>query len=214
MDKIGHLRQWLDTGSINIFGIAFSGKDTVGKRLAEDLHATFLSSGDIVRDARMHAAPNIQAAARVSDNGRWMPTNEFRELILPYLYSPNLTGQALILSMVGRWSGEEKPVMEALQKGGHPTKAVVLLHLSEDEAWSRRESSLDPNSRNLNRLDDADAHKVQGRFNDFQEKTGPVIDLYRNMGILVEVNGEQSREKVYADVVDALYGLSRASTSQ
>jgi len=215
MEKIEHIQQWLGTGSINIFGIAFSGKDTVGKRLAEDLGAVFLSSGDIIRHARENStATHIKAAAHVSDSGTWMPTDEFRELIVPYLYGPEVTGRALILSMVGRWIGEETPVLEALKQGGHQTKAVVLLKLSEKEAWSRRELATDPDSRNMRRLDDAETHKVQGRFDDFRDKTQPVITIYRKMGILLEVNGEQPRDKVFEDVIDALYEFSRASTSQ
>lgn len=214
-EKIQAIKAWLGTGSINIFGIAFSGKDTVGKRLTEDLQAVFLSSGDIIRHARENTtAAHIKAAVSVSDSGTWMPTNEFRELIVPYLHGAEITGRALILSMVGRWIGEEAPVLEALKQGGHQTKAVVLLKLSEKEAWSRRDSTTDPDSRNMGRLDDAETHKVQGRFDDFQDKTLPVITIYRKMGVLVEVNGEQPREKVFDDVIDALYEFSHASTSQ
>ena len=215
MEKTEHIRKWLGTGSINIFGIAFSGKDTVGKRLADDLGAEFLSSGDIIRHARENAtAAHIKAAVSVSDNGTWMPTDEFRELIVPYLHGKEVAGRALILSMVGRWIGEEAPVLEGLKQGGHQTKAVVLLRLSEKEAWSRRESTTDPDSRNMRRLDDAETHKVQGRFDDFRSKTLPVIRIYRQMGILIEVDGEQPRDKVFSDVIDALYEFSRASTSQ
>lgn len=213
-DKIRRLANWLGTGSINIFGIPFSGKDTVGKRLADELHASFLSSGDIIRSARLAAPAHIQAAVKVSDNGTWMPTNEFRELIVPYLYSPDIEGRALILSMVGRWIGEEGPVLAALQKGGHQTKAVVLLNITEDAAWQRQAAVTDPDSRNIGRLDDGETQKVQGRFDDFRHKTLPVIDTYRQMGILIEVDGEQSRDNVYREVVDKLYEFSLASASQ
>ena len=45
MEKnIGIIKKQLGVGSINIFGLPFSGKDTVGKRLADDLGAVLLSS--------------------------------------------------------------------------------------------------------------------------------------------------------------------------
>ena len=50
-EKIQFIKEWLGTGSINIFGLPFSGKDTVGVRLAEDLGGRFLSSGMILRAA-------------------------------------------------------------------------------------------------------------------------------------------------------------------
>jgi cytidylate kinase len=49
--KIEIIKNWLGTGSINVFGLPFSGKDTVGIRLAELLGAKFLSSGLILRAA-------------------------------------------------------------------------------------------------------------------------------------------------------------------
>lgn len=213
-DNINHLKKWLGTGSINIFGIAFSGKDTVGKQLADKLEASFLSSGDIIRQARETGSEKVKAATTVSDSGVWMPTDEFRELVLPYLYGDEIAGKPLVLSMVGRWIGEEGPVLESLNKGNHPIKAVVVLNLSEKTAWQRRELALDPNSRNQSRLDDTDAHKVQSRFDDFKEKTLPVIEIYKKMGLIIEIDGEQNREKVFSDVVNKLYEFSLASASQ
>lgn len=208
-EKITQIKSWLGTGSINIFGIAFSGKDTTGKRLATLLGAEFLSSGDIIRDARNNARSQaIESAINVSDTGVWMPTDEFRDLVLPCLYSEDITDKPLILSMIGRWIGEEQPVMDALKRGGHDTKAVILLNLTEAEAWRRRSLAMDPDSRNIGRVDDADEIKVQGRFNDFKEKTLPVIEVYRKMGILLEIDGEQDKDKVFADVIDSLYDFA------
>ncbi|MDR1969924.1 MAG: nucleoside monophosphate kinase [Candidatus Nomurabacteria bacterium] len=208
-EKITQIKTWLETGSINIFGVAFSGKDTVGKHLAEILNAEFLSSGDIVRAARENTTnEHVQAAAKISDTGVWTPTEEFKELIVPYLYDKKLDGQALILSMVGRWIGEEEPVMAALERGGHATKAVILLNVSEDEVWRRWELAKDPNARNLGRADDSDRAKVRGRLNDYHDKTLPVIAKYREMGLLIEINGEQTRDAVFAETISKLRDFS------
>ena len=54
--KILTIKQWLGTGSINIFGLPMSGKDTVGVKLAEFLGGKFLSSGlTIFRQRRTEA---------------------------------------------------------------------------------------------------------------------------------------------------------------
>jgi len=210
-EKILHIKKWLGTGSINIFGRAFAGKDTVGKQLSEILNAEFLSSGDIVRAARKNTSDQaIKAAAHVSDTGAWMPMDEFKELIVPYLYADNIAGRALILSMVGRWIGEETPVMNALEKGGHNTKAVVVLNVTDNEIWRRWELANDVNSRNVGRADDSDKTKVQGRLDEFADKTLPVIEVYRQMGLVIEIDGERSREEVFGDVINQLYEFSCA----
>lgn len=207
-DKIAEIKKWLGTGSINIFGIQFSGKDTVGKRLADAIGAEFLSSGDIVRSARDNSKDsNIRRAAQVSESGALTPMDEFLELIVPYMYDEKIAGKALVLSSVGRWIGEEGPVLEALQKGGHDTKAVLLLNVSEDEVWHRwREAQGD--TRNTGRTDDMDEEKVAKRISEFRDKTLPVIQVYRKMEILLDINGQQDRDTVFNDVIDRLYAFA------
>ena len=34
IDKLAKIKAWLGTGSLNVFGLPMSGKDTVGERLA------------------------------------------------------------------------------------------------------------------------------------------------------------------------------------
>ena len=48
-ERIDTIKKWLGYGSINIFGLPMSGKDTQGVKLAETLNAKFLSSGMIIR---------------------------------------------------------------------------------------------------------------------------------------------------------------------
>lgn len=213
MDKIAYIREWLKTGSINIFGLQFSGKDTVGTRLAELFDAKFISSGDIMRDIFLEKTaesdPDVKRAAEVGSlSGSLMPTEEFKKMIVERLSQTDLDGKSLVLSTVGRWIGEESPVMSALNASGHPTKAVLLLRISEDEAWRRWQVA--QNTRNGGRHDDIDEEKVARRLGEFRKKTLPVIEIYRNMGVLLEINGEQEQDKVFQDVVDTLYEFSRA----
>ncbi len=212
MEKIDHIRKWLGSGSINIFGLQFSGKDTVGKQLANLLGAQFISSGDVMRDIFLHkdatTDPKIwQAAQSSSLTGFLMPTDEFQLMIASTLSNPALDGKPLILSTVGRWIGEEQPVLELLRSSDHETKAVLLLTISEAEAWRRWQEVRD--ARDGGRHDDVDEEKVARRFAEYYDKTIPVIDVYRGMNILLEVNAEQKRETVLSDVIDVLYEFSR-----
>lgn len=211
-EKILQIQQWLDTGSINIFGIQFSGKDTVGKRLAAAIGAEFLSSGDIVRSARDNSTDSsMKRAAQVSETGLLTPIDEFIKLIVPYMYDKKIAGKALILSSVGRWIGEEGPVLEGLKKGNHDTKAVLLLNVSEDEVW-RRWREAQGGIRNVGRTDDIDEEKVTRRISEFKDKTLPVIEVYRKMGILLEVNGQQDRDVVFTEVIDRLHTFATRDT--
>lgn len=217
MEKIASIREWLGTGSINIFGIQFSGKDTVGRYLAELFSAEFISSGDVMRAvfSKPETAANEQiweAAKLGSLSGQLMPTNEFQHMMTERLAQPDLMGRPLILSTIGRWIGEEGPIMSALNESNHPTKAIVLLNISEEILWQRWHIVHD--TRNGGRDDDIDETKVARRISEYKDKTLPVIEVYRDMGLVLEINGEQPREQVFDDVIEALYEFSRASASQ
>lgn len=207
--KIRIIKQWLGTGSINIFGIQFSGKDTLGVKLAELLDANFLSSGDLVRAAaKKNSSAEIQQAAIDSEQGILTPTEQFRELIVPHLKDECLMGKPLVLSSVGRWYGEEEVVMQALRESRHDLKAVIVMEISLDEVWRRWELSKDE-PRNGGRVDDLDKAKVNKRLTEFREKTIPVIEKYDQLGLSYHVNSEQSREDTLAEVVDHLYQLAK-----
>ena len=203
--QILYIKNWLGTGTINIFGIQFSGKDTVGQNLAKVLDAEFIASGDVVRANAERLENNVN-----TDQGLLAPTKEYIELVEEYLINETPANRALVLSSFGRWIGEEKPVMRALKHSGHETKAALVLSISESEVWQRWGKIGD--ERNGGRVDDIDKEKVATRIQEFKNKTLPVIEVYRKMGILIEVDGEQSREKVMNDVIEKLYEFSCAKS--
>ncbi|MBR3365533.1 nucleoside monophosphate kinase [Candidatus Saccharibacteria bacterium] len=203
-EKLQFIKTWLKTGSINIFGLPMSGKDTVGVRLAEDLGARFLSSGMIIRAMEEETKNNM------TKNGELIPTDLFYEWILPYFARDDLKNEALILSSVGRWSGEENEVMESAKNAGHEIKAAVILDVSEDDVMKRWEivNSLGDEARTV-REDDKDPETFKVRIKEFDEKTKPVLDHYEELGLLVKVDGSKDRDTVYQETINALYAFSQ-----
>ncbi|MCR5832690.1 MAG: nucleoside monophosphate kinase [Candidatus Saccharibacteria bacterium] len=196
-EKLIKIRDWLGTGSINIFGLPMSGKDTQGVRLAEALGAKFLSSGLIIRAMEAETRKNL------SGSGELIPTDTFFEWVLPYFSRTDLKGYPLVLSSIGRWYGEENAVMNAAADGDHPIKAVVILNISEADVMNRFEESKILNDRGMRR-DDANENIFEKRLLEFRQKTLPVLKHYRDLGMLVEVNGDQSRDEVFAELVEKL----------
>lgn len=203
-DKIETIKRWLGSGAINIFGIQFSGKDTLGVPLAEKLGAVFISSGDLVR-AAMHNEKDdrIRQAAIDSQTGILTPTDEFRQLIVPHLKDEKLAGKPLVLGSVGRWIGEEDAVMEALNDGDHPLRAVIVLHIPIEEVWRRWDEV--KHTRNGGRADDQDRSRVQLRLDEFQKKTMPVIQKYQQLGLVIDIDATDTIEATFASAIDQLY---------
>jgi adenylate kinase len=187
---------WLGTGSINIFGLPFSGKDTHGTKLAELFDAALISGGDILRNS-----PSSTDIKNHIAQGNLAPTDQYLAVVLPYLSGPNFAGRPLILSSVGRWHGEEDSVMEAAAASGHPIKAVIYLSITSSEAMKRWQLA------ERGREDDAAEDILLRRFDEFEQKTLPVIEYYRQKGLLIEVDGLPPIEKVTDDMLSKLAAI-------
>ncbi len=192
------IKQWLGNGSINIFGLPFSGKDTHGRELAKLFDAPLLSSGEILRGDGVPA--HVKEAI---DGGNLAPTDQFHAIVIPYLSKDEFAGKPLILSSVGRWEGEEQGVIEGAEKSGHPIKAVVYLNLSEEMVHNRYVASLEIGDRG-DRADDAE-HLLDNRINEFNTKTRPVINSYRQMDLLIEVNSDATKSEVLESILARLF---------
>lgn len=203
-DKISTIKEWLGTGSINIFGLPMSGKDTQGIKLAELLGAKYLSSGMIIR------AKEKEFKKTYSNLGALIPSNVFYEWVLPFLERQDLFEYPLILSSIGRWQGEEDQVMSVAAGSGHDIKAVILLNISEADVENRWNEAKVLNDRG-DRADDKELEIFKTRIEEFHKKTMPVLQHYNALGLLVEVNGDQSRNAVTDEIVEKLY--LRASKS-
>ena len=197
-EKINKIKEWLGTGSINIFGLPMSGKDTQGIKLAEALDAKFLSSGMIIR------AMEKESKQDLSSKGALIPTNTFYEWVLPYFERRDLFDYPLVLSSIGRWSGEEDQVMSVASGAGHEIKAAIILNVSEADVEKRFNASKELNDRG-ERDDDKDLEVFKTRISEFRRKTLPVLQHYKTLGLLVEVNGDQTREAVFNELVEKLY---------
>ena len=203
-DKITIIKDWLGTGSINIFGLPMSGKDTQGIRLAEALGAKFLSSGIIIR------AMEQSTRQSYTSEGELIPSNVFYEWVLPYFERRDLYNYPLILSSIGRWSGEEDQVMSVAAGAGHEIKAVIIMNVSEADVENRFEEAKILADRG-ERSDDKDIETFRTRLKEFRTKTLPVVQHYKELGLLIEVKGNLPRDEVFADIVEKLYAKATSA---
>ncbi len=196
--QLSTISSWLGSGSINIFGLPFSGKDTHGRMLAEFFDAPLISGGEILRSITMS-----EELRRNLDAGKLFPPDKFLETVTPYLARPEFENRPLILSSVGRWIGEEQGILKASAASSHPIKAAIYLHLAEDMVHTRFKASQENNDRG-ERADDAE-HVLDTRIEEFNTKTQPVIDIYRKMGLLIEVNSDADRHEVLESILARLF---------
>jgi adenylate kinase len=199
---IKQIAEWLQAGSINIFGRPFAGKDTQGKRLADLFNAPLLGSGDLLRNSNNRIREQLRS-------GKLLPTADFLEVVLPHLSQEAFAHKPLVLSSVGRWHGEENSVMQATTAAGHPLKAIIYLDFPEEKVRQRWEAAQKEQDRG-ERNDDA-AEVLETRLKEFRDKTLPVMEFYRQKNLLIEVNGDAPRDDVTAEILNRLAERARIS---
>ena len=195
--KIQTIKQWLETGSINIFGLPFAGKDTQGKIFAELFDGILISGGDILRKSDNQELQTIMA------EGKIIPSKLWEQVVVPYFKKDELNNKPLILSEVGRLMGEQLVIEKATEESGHTQKAVILLELDDSEIWNRFDASRLANDRG-DRADDNKA-VLQTRLDSYHQKVMPVLNYYDNKGLLIRIDGSKSKEEVTNQIIDNLY---------
>ncbi len=196
-EQIQSISRWLETGSINIFGLPFAGKDTQAKRLAEALNGVVLSGGNIMR----HSKDNEEVQQAMAGGGI-VPSELFEKIVLPHLANPEIKDKPLILSEVGRMDGEQQVIMKVAESSGHPMKAVVLLTLPEEEVYARFEAAKE--LRDRGEREDDRREVIKTRLEKFQHSVMPVIEWYRKKDLLVEVDGTLARDDVAKAILVSL----------
>lgn len=197
------VKKWLGTGSINIFGIQFSGKDTQGKRLADWTGGWLLGGGELSR----RLADELPAEARKNtEAGQLLPKDVYMQLMPPFLMREEFAGKPLVLSAVGRMHGEEEGINKACNDSGHNIKAVVWLDMDEALVWERWRKMSEVKDREA-RTDDAESG-LRTRIEWYKKWTLPVKQFYSERGLVINVDGSLPPDKVEAEILDGLYRLA------
>lgn len=199
-EKVNAIKKWLGTGSINLFGEPFSGKDTQGEQLAKMFSAKLISGGSILRSLK-----ESEEIKQSIGSGNLAPADFYLKSVLPYLGKSEFSNYPLVLSSVGRLEGEEVPTIEAADRSGHTMKAAIWLQLSENEVWKRFDKSKSLNDRGKRQDDTKEALRV--RLKRFSSDTIPVLNYYDDHNLLIKIDGSPSTEVVTEKIIDSLYNF-------
>lgn len=199
------IKQWLDAGSLDLFGLPYAGKDTHGNELAKIFNAPLIGGGEILRSASMP-----DRIKNLMSTGELLPTKDYLELVLPHLSNPKNQSKPLILSSVGRWHGEENGVLEATAQAGHPLKVVIFLKINKKEV--RRRWLIAQKSGVRTHRADEEAKTLEIRITEFKNKTLPVIEFYRQKNLLIEIDGSLPTTQVLQTILLKLLKLAKSAS--
>lgn len=190
---------------IVFYGPEGSGKGTQAKLLSEALRLTILSSGDLVRDAAANDKGIIGEVVRLSlREGKYVADSEMFVLWKWRLKDEDAKDD-WIMDGFPRNVEQAKFLDDKVDKYGYKIEKVFYLNISEKESYSRlikRGRPLHPGS---NELHDS-PERIRSRLKLYKQSEKEVLDYYRQKGVLIEINADQSIEEVHKKIMKHVNG--------
>ena len=176
---------------ILLFGMQGSGKGTQAKILAEKYNLKIFEMGAELRVMVKSGSDLGNRLKSIIESGNLVDDETIMEIVENYLSGLSADDQVLF-DGIPRTLPQAKGLLDLLKQHGRQASALYL-DVSKEEVVKRM----------LLRGRDDDNHEVmEKRIGLFLEQTVPVINMFREQGNLVEVNGEQSLEAVTSEILE------------
>lgn len=181
-----------------LLGAPGSGKGTQAARLKEHLQVPHISTGDLLRaEVAAGSALGLQAKA-VMARGDLVSDEILLGMLEDRLSRADVAG-GFILDGYPRNLAQADALGKLLARIGQPMDHAVQLEVDTDKLVAR----LAGRAQAEGRADDS-PDAVRHRLNIYNQQTAPVIDFYRQHGMLKVVQGEGSMDEVFTRIVETI----------
>jgi adenylate kinase len=211
-----------------LLGPPGAGKGTQAERLQEELKLPHVASGDLFRENIGNETGLGLLAKRYIDRGQLVPDDVTIAMVRERLQQPDCA-DGVILDGFPRTLAQAEALDKMLAGTGRTLAGVLYINVS-DEVLVRRlsgrwicgqcqtpyhtafsppaeEGVCDECGGKLYQRDDDRPKTVRARLRVYREQTAPLIDYYRQAGLLVEVDGFGDIETINAALLDAIRSL-------
>jgi adenylate kinase len=183
-----------------IMGPPGAGKGTQAAKLAERLGGAHISTGDIFRANVDQRTELGQAAQRYMDAGEYVP-DEITNAMVKDRLTHDDARDAFILDGYPRTLDQVDTLDGILAELGSKLDGVISLVVDPEELIQR----LLKRAETSGRADDTEA-VIRHRQDVYTNETAPLLEVYGNRGVVIEVDGMGSADEVAQRIVDALPG--------
>lgn len=211
---------------IVLLGPPGAGKGTQAKIISQEKGLPHISSGDIFRENLKNQTELGVLAKGYMDRGELVPDDLTIAMIRDRLSRPDCVGGAL-LDGFPRTPAQAAALDAMLVELGGKVNWVPYINVPEAELVERltgrwtcrlnpahiyniksnppaKAGVCDIDGGELYQRDDDKEETVKNRIQVYFKQTMPLIDYYRAAGVLIEVDGKQSIEKVGLDLLGLL----------
>lgn len=181
-----------------IMGPPGAGKGTQAKFIGEHFGIPAISTGDIFRANVAEGTPLGVEAKRYMDAGEYVPDEVTNSMVRNRIAEPDAE-PGFLLDGYPRTVAQVEELDQMIEASGHRLDGAVVLTANEEELISRLLARAELEGR----ADDTE-DVIRRRQEVYTEQTAPLIDVYRERGLLVEVDGMGEIEDVTKRIFDAL----------
>ena len=181
-----------------LLGPPGAGKGTQAARLVARLGIPQISTGDMLRAAVEHCTPVGLEAKAYMDRGDLVPDRVVIDVAGERLGRPDV-GRGFILDGFPRTAAQARALDGLLERLGVGLERCIALIVEEEELVQR----LLERARREGRSDDGGS-TIRHRMRVYRDQTQPLVDYYRDRGVLAEVKGDGSIDEVAARIQEAL----------
>jgi adenylate kinase len=212
-----------------LLGPPGAGKGTQAKLLREKFEACQISTGDILRKAVAEQSPLGKQASEYINRGALVPDNVIVKLVAEQLKTKDCE-KGFILDGFPRTIGQARSLQKILEDMGLALQGVLSMQIPprviverlagrrtckdcgalyhRDFDPSRKEGTCDRCGGALFQRNDDREETIKARLTVYDTQTAPLIDFYREQGILREIDGVGKVADIRRRLMDALGELA------
>ncbi|MDH3255704.1 MAG: adenylate kinase [Acidobacteriota bacterium] len=177
-----------------LLGPPGSGKGTQAERLAKTFQVSWISTGEMLRQAVVADGELGQRIAGILRSGNLVDDATMAEVVSERLTQPDVEA-GFILDGFPRTISQADTLSRILREAGETLTCVLSIDVPEKELVKR--------ILGRNRADDREI-VIQNRLAVYREKTEPLIEYYKGFGLLQSINGDQPMDAVTEEMTAKL----------
>ena len=185
-----------------LIGPPGSGKGTQGELLAQRLGLEHIAAGDLLRAEVEAQTPLGRRVADMMQRGDLVPDAVIISLLMPKVIAA-AEGSGYLLDGFPRSVEQAVEARKLAEQVGAAPDAVIYLDAPRDELMRRILSRAEIEGRA-----DDNPKTVANRLEVFDEATRPLVDYYRDRGMLHIIDASVDEQAVTDQIMAALDGVS------
>jgi adenylate kinase len=184
--------------NVLLIGPPGSGKGTQGERLADRLGLEHLAAGDLLRAEVENGSPLGRRVGELMQRGELVPDSVIISLLMPRVLAAS-EANGYLLDGFPRSVEQAVEARKLAEMADAGPDAVIYLDAPREVLMRRILARAEVEGRS-----DDNPETVENRLRVFEEATHPLVDYYRERGLLHVINADQEEDAVTREILSAL----------